>query len=302
VPRYRPKAQVKANMLLWLNDTLLRDGFFSTVESGTVDVYGNNISELVPVEDSSYPDLYVWQSAFKNWVWESGIVAGSGVEPVVCSGIYYNGVFRAKDSAHPDYDAAFDHSVDFENGRVIFTSGIPSGTVEAAFSYKTFGTSLSNLFQDQTKDLLLETSWKDNPEITGVIIYPEKDVKTLPHIVIDIDTMDHKGYELGAASNVTVLKGHIYLYATSTYEIDQVDDLIGLHEHSVLRSIDFNTAPTPINYMGDINENFSSYSYAQGAFPWRRIYIDEISSRKLESLQNIERLAIRFTAKVYPNF
>jgi len=73
MPRLRRKSLVKSNLDLWLNDLFLKDGFFIDVSTGDTDVYGRDISEMISTPDPSYADGRVWQSAFKEWVHESGI-------------------------------------------------------------------------------------------------------------------------------------------------------------------------------------------------------------------------------------
>ena len=46
MPRLRGKSLVKSNLELWLNDLLLKDGFFTDITTGETDIYGRDISLL----------------------------------------------------------------------------------------------------------------------------------------------------------------------------------------------------------------------------------------------------------------
>jgi hypothetical protein len=308
MPRLRGKSLVKSNLDLWLNNLFLKDGFFIDVSTGETDVYGRDISEMISSLDASYADGRVWQSAFKEWVHESGVIpTEAGVSsPMVASGVTVDGTFYPKDPGDPGFNPTFSHAIDFRNGRVIFDSPISLVSyVQGEFSYKEITVALAATFENETKEFYFETSYKDNPFQTGVIIFPEENSRTLPMVMIDVTQSSYDAYELGNASNTLELQGSLIVWARNDYTRDQIEDLIGSQEHVVALGIDFNTAPYPLDYRNDKNPLFSNYdTLANLASPyfWRRIYIDEIDSRRIAPFYNIERTQINFLIRVYPNF
>jgi len=308
MPRLRRKALVKSNLDLWLNNLFLKDGFFTDVSTGETDVYSRDISEMINVSDFSYADGRVWQSAFKEWVHESGIIPteSTTTPPLVASGVTVDGVFYPKDSAAPGFNPAFSHALDYRNGRVIFDTPITlTSTVQGEFSYKEITVALAATFENEQKEFYFETAYKDNPYQTGVITFPEENSRTLPMVMIDVTQMSYDSYELGNASNRLDLQGSLIVWARDDYTRDQIEDLVGSQEHVVALGIDFNTAPYPLDYRNDKNLAFSSYdTLANLGSPhfWRRIYIDEIDSRRVTPFYNIERTQINFLIRVYPNF
>lgn len=308
MPRLRRKALVKSNLDLWLNNLFLKDGFFIDVSAGETDVYSRDISQMISSPDPSYSDGRVWQSAFKEWVHESGIIPTEAAvtAPLVASGVTVDGIFYPKDSSAPGFSPAFSHAIDYRNGRVIFDTPISlASAVQGEFSYKEITVALSATFANEKKEFYFETTYKDNPFQTGVLTFPEENSRTLPMVMIDANQMGYDGYELGNASNVLNLEGSFIVWARDDYMRDQIEDLIGSQEHVVALGIDFNTAPYPLDYRNDKNPLFSSYdNLANLGSPhfWRRIYIDEIDSRQLQPYYNIERTQINFLIKVYPNF
>jgi hypothetical protein len=308
MPRLLAKSQVKSNLDLWLNDTFLREGMYQIVSVGEADVYGRDISTLSSTSDATFADNRVWQSAFKDWVHESGITplyAGMSA-PIIASGVTVNGVFYPKETTAPGYNAAFGHRIDYKNGRIIFNSPIAANsTVKAEFSYKEISVDSASIFENEQKDFYVETAYKDNPMQTGVITYPALNSRTLPMLLIDITERNNEAYELGAPANVARFNCVLHLWSRDEYMRDIVEDILTSRERTVLKGIDFNSAPFPLVYANDKNPSYTSYDdLAQTSSPhfWRRIYIDQVSARRVQPYYNIERTQFDLIIRVYPNF
>ena len=306
MPKYRAKAQIKANLNLWLNDLFLRDGFYTTVSAGETDVYGRDISLMVPVSDPSFMDNTVYQSPFKNWVHESGLTPTStGIAPpLVASGVTINGTFYPQDPSAPGYVGAFDHKIDFPNGRVIFTAPVV-GTVQGEFSYKEISVDNASTFENETKEFYFETAYKDNPHQTGVAIYPSANTRTLPLVLIDVLNRTNEPYELGVASTIANFGVSLIVWTRDEYMKDQIDDLLTSQEHVVLIGVDFNSAPQPLDAFGDKVPSYTNYAdlaRLDSPYLWHRIYVDEADSRRLQPYYNMDRLQVNFSIRVYPNF
>lgn len=307
MPRLLAKSQVKANLDLWLNDILLTEGMYQTVTSGETDVYGRDISLLNNTSDGSFADNRVWQSAFREWVHESGITHSYGAaSPIIASGVTVNGTFYPKDPLASGYNAAFGHVIDFKNGRVIFNSPIASNSVvQGQFSYKEVTVDSASSYENEQQEFYIETAYKDNPYQTGVIVYPQKNSRTLPLLLIDITERNNEAYELGAPTNVARFNCVLHLWSRDDYMRDTIEDIFTSRERSVLLGVDFNSAPFPLVYLNDKNPSYTSYSQlAQTTSPyfWRRIYIDKISARRVQPYNNIERTQFDLIIRVYPNF
>lgn len=307
MPYLRKKSLIKSNIELWLNDLFLRDGMFTNVSTGETNINGNNISLLVSVEDEDFADDRVYQSPFKNWVYEEGItVVQSGIpDPVIASGVTVNGTFYPQDSAAPGYNASFAHDFDFPNGRVIFDSPQVGATVQAAFSYKTVAVEFANEMNNEKRPLLIETGYKDNPRATGVDVYPTKESRTLPALFIDFLDRQSSPYELGTRDGITDFFGVFHIWARDGYDLDLIEDILGDEHYQVIFGIDFNTAPFPLGAWGNKNSAFSNYSTLAGPNSphfWRRIYIESTSPKKDPPLYEIERSRVNFNIRVYANF
>jgi hypothetical protein len=301
------RALVRSNLQFWLEDTLLREGLYVNVNNPQTDIYGNDISLLIPINnDPTYPSGTVFQSAFKNWVYESGItVTESGLlPPIVCSGVTVGGTFRAHDSGHPNFSAAHVHTIDFPNGRVIF-SNPQSSPVNASFAYKVVTVDHADSFENENRPLLIETAYKDNPLQTGVQIYPSAQSRTLPAIWIEMGDRSSNGYELGSSSLIASYRGVLHIWSRDNFTSDLVEDILAKAQHSVIIGIDFNRASYPLNEYGDKEPSFTSYDEMADIYHslrWRRIYLDEVKTRQQPSLYEVQRTRVDFLVRIYPNF
>jgi hypothetical protein len=304
MPRQGRKSLLESNLQFWLENKLLEEGLYHNIDTGQTDPYGRDLSRLISVSaDEGFQDGQVWQSAFKNWVYESGIVPTySGVAPPTSvSGVTVDGTFYPSSTS-----GAFEHSVDFPNGRVIFTNPLAlASDVQASFAYKEVTVDFAERFDNERMDLLFETAIKDNPQQSGVQAYPDKDNRTLPAIWIDVRRRENDGYELGSKSLVSDFFGVLHVWARDRWLRNMVEDVLNEMHRDVLLGIDFNDAPFPLLSRGRRNPVWTKYSdYARVGSPyfWRRIYLDEIGSTKDKPLFEVERTRVTFQARIYPNF
>jgi hypothetical protein len=301
MPILRRKALTKINLEMWLNHIFIQDGFYNNITRGETDFYGNDLSLLTSTtEDPSFPlPGQVWQSPFKEWVHESGVSStASGVaSPIIASGVYVNGTFFPRDSGV---------SIDYRNGRVIFPTPISSSAVvQADYSYKDISVDFADEFEGENRPLLVETSYKDNPWQTGVTIYPSYNARTLPLVLIDMQSVDSEPYEIGNGTQIMTFRGAFHIWARDAIMKDMIEESLIEREHSVVLGINFNTTPFPLTSIGDKNLSYTSYAeYAAIWSPnfWRRIYLDALEQIKDPPLHNIDRSRVQFEAKVYPNF
>ncbi len=301
MPRLAEKTLLKSNMELWLNNELISLGFYSTVNVAQTDMYGRDISRLISWPDPSFADDCVWQSAFKEWVHESGVsISVVGISPpVIASGVTVNGVFYSKSSS-----GVYAHNIDYPNGRIIFNSPVAaSSVVQAAWSFKEVGVGFSDEFNNESEPLIIQTSYKDNPLATGVLVYPAPTHKVLPRIFIDLTGRTSEGYELGWKSLIAIFKGSLHIWTNDSFYKDLLEERLAATERDVIKGINFNTAPFPLTYLGDKNPLYTSYaSYASTESPyfWHRIYLDDVSVSTTKAVKGIELSRVDFEARIYP--
>ena len=299
------KPLIKSNLQYWMEDRLVREGWYDNVTAGETNVYGHNISLFAAItNDADFIDGRVWQSAFKNWVYASGIPAAvSGVAaPFVASGIVVDGTFYSETSTTGTHA----HQLDFENGRVIFDNVLAgSPVVQGSFSYQMVTVRMADELDNENQPLLFESLYKDNPSQTGVAAYPAVTNRTLPAIFIDVRDRKNSPYELGTRAAVKDYFTVCHLYNRNPLYQDLLEDFLASFHHETLLGINFNSAPFPLVVFGELNPawiGYSSLANVYSGYFWRRIYLDDVEIKKTASLFNIQRSQARMRVRVYPNF
>ena len=65
--------QMESTLKTYLDWGLLSIGGWTNIESPTSGAFGGNFATLRAVSDPAYTDGQVWESARKDWVWETGM-------------------------------------------------------------------------------------------------------------------------------------------------------------------------------------------------------------------------------------
>lgn len=261
---------LKMNYILFLDNELLRDGNYQNVTSGLPFYSGEDMSKFV-VDDN--PKTLaplglmntstgapitgrVYQSAFKNWVYESGVVpsnyaiAQGFTAPIRVSGVYVDGRFCPTDSTAVGYDASCAHTVDYLNGRVIFDQDMPANlNVHADFAFKEVAVVTASKFNNQLVGGVLETKFTTNPRTAGQLIYPSGGSRILPYPVIFVEdaSRDYEAYQLGDRSLIAIDEMAFHIYALDESTRDNLVDLVSFQERKRIPIIDFNSAPFPLS-------------------------------------------------------
>jgi hypothetical protein len=177
---------------------LLEKGNYFNVNKGETAPNGQDMSKLTLAPNDSYASGQVWEGFRGNWVWQSGINPSDMDAPIVgtnpdnpgISGVYINGNFEPTSGV-----GQYSHHVDYFNGRVIFDSAIPTGSVvQAEFSYKY----INVVYANNVPWLREVQTGTDEPSTTNAWdTLPEAKLQ-LPAIAIEISPVRRfKGYQLG---------------------------------------------------------------------------------------------------------
>lgn len=267
---HKLRTLLKLNYILFLENELLRDGNYQNVVSGIQFYDGSDMSRLLAdntpsicaelgLMDQFTGNIYenrVYQSAFRNWVYESGLVLNPALSdldwPVAirASGVYVDGRFCATSPNHPDYDPSCSHTIDYLNGRVIFDSSLPSTSiVNADFSYKTVAVMTASKFNNQLIDGVLETKFTTNPRTSNQLVYPSGNSNIMPYPIIFIEDTSRtfSAYQLGDRSLIANDEMAFHIFALDESTRDNLIDLISFQERKRIPLIDFNYAPFPLS-------------------------------------------------------
>lgn len=243
------RSLLKLNMKLFMDMHLLRESAFSNVVSGQLFYDGSDMSVLLP--DTEADDLFgmsdgqVWQSPFRQWVYESGVPidgAAASVAPTPYSGVYIEGALRGPG------DPEFGHFPDFINGRIIFNDPQPLDLkVSADFAWRHVRVGFEHDFNQQTTEGVLNMQFVSNPLTSMQITYPSGKIQPFPAVFIEVDQRRSEGYELGNRSMITTDTVRFHVWAQDDVQRDDIIDIIDQQVRKTLPIINFNHAPLPLS-------------------------------------------------------
>lgn len=240
----------------FLDAELLRDGNYDVITSGTQFYDGQDMSLLVPdtsadvLAEGGYAAGQVWQSLFKNWVYQNppplnpSVVLKLWPNAFRASGVFIDGAFRLEN------DVTYPHSIDYINGRIIFDSVLPlDTTVHGEFTYKTVQILSLREFNNQLRFGILEQQYKTNPFTAGQLTYPSGSIKIAPLPIIFIEDMGRTfgEYQLGDRSLIAKDELVCEIWALDESTRDNLIDLISFQQRKSFPIINYNIVPFPLS-------------------------------------------------------
>jgi len=313
---YKLRSLLKLNYKLFADMHMLREGAFTSIASGDTFYDGRPLSLLLP--DTTSDDLFVaigdgqvWQSPYRQWVYESGVpLDGTNVPapPVVASGVFIEGAFRGVE------DPTFGHTIDYTNGRIIFNT--PQSLdleVHADFSARDVRITFEHQFNQQFINGVLETQYFTNPLTSMQLVYPSGRIQNFPAVFIEVDRRTLEGYELGNRSAIITDEVKFHIWALDDMQRDNIVDILTGQWRKSLPMIDFNIAPLPLS--GIFNTLSPEYVPYQEMLRNRELittigsgvpikymsYIDEVDSMNLPPAEEYERALVTYHVKVFLN-
>lgn len=222
---------------------LLTNGAYSNIHTGQVNAKGQDISTLFPTVDNQLYDVsgYIWQSAFHNWVYESGLVNSS--PPIICSGVYVNNVFVPRGSGV---------HIDFINGRAIFDSPLSlSSQVKAAFSPKEYSFVLPN----NNKAFKNKTKFEENSEIYIDSFPASPYIIYLPAIFVEIANASEAAFEFGGVTQTMP----IFQFPILSRDLTDVERIGSLFCSKSTKTIPITPALSApkFDFYNDLTENYA---------------------------------------------
>lgn len=253
-------------------------GAFNSVSIGGTDIRGSDRSRLKLVHDPNYTNGQVWQTFHNNLVAESGTSVGS---PIQISGLFIGSTFHSALSGT--------YTIDYPNGRVIFNSAIPTGSiVKMAYSYKNV-----TIINSQDVPFLrdLQGNWNDltdrqyNQSKSGEWSVNGERRLQLPVIAFETSVLvDRSPYELGSFKNLIDDTTKVHVIAESDTEAKNLSDIIADQFPRTLFLLDIDriakSGEYPIGPDGSKNTNFKTYPQLVGTdqntmYRLKRIYIKD---------------------------
>jgi len=267
------------NIKTWIDISFVRTGGYDTVSLNEPAYDGTDLSALTPIDDRVYGQGYVYQSYFKNWIWENDIPEEGMTEPpVVCSGIWVGGDFYPREASG---DMAY--HVDYRNGRIIFDMWMApdqvygSGNVEvtASFSYKRVYVASDYELKQTIENI---SKYANNPIGSGENILDESKIP-LPAVIVQEMSHSWDGYQLGGYKKCNHIVSAT-IFSARSIDGENIVDMLSQQENKKVPTIDWNDSETCFDEYGDVNASFSGVFESQSIYPWKDIYINETEGRK----------------------
>lgn len=258
-------SQLENGLKMYLDWGFLKIGGWGSVNRPSLGGFGGDFADLRPVSDPNYTDGQVWESARKEWVWETGVnYTDNSIEynPIAISGVYIN------NTLYGTGDATYGHTYNYPLGRVIFNNPISTSLdVEMNYSYRNVQTYVANeapwwdeiqhnsyRVDDTTFDKIGSGNWS---------ILSNQRVQ-LPAVVIEtLPKRAFKPYEMGSTSQFLYQDLAFHILSEDKWWKNQIIDIISEHKDHQIHLLDNNVMAQSGAYPLDHNGMLvnSDYSY-----------------------------------------
>jgi len=288
---------LESNFKMFLDWSFLNIGGWFDVNVDQQNLYGGNPhAKLVPVEDPSYSTGQVWQSARKDWVWES-TVSYNNSSPISVSGVYLNDTLIT--------DSYF---INYPLGQIVLEDPIPTSTpVEVNYSYRFVQTYRAN-DAPWFNVLQFKSYYTDNKDI---ITKDEGEWSIggyrriqMPCIIIEsLPRSRSLPYELGSGGLLLEQDIMFYILAENKNDRNKLLDILRLQQDSVIYLFDTNKVASddrfPLDHNGSVVNNPLYYPNLVDQYKYRKCWFKNVSLVELTSNHpNLHTGAARLTAEI----
>jgi len=291
---------LRTSFMMWVDWCFADIGAYMNFNINTSGAYGGTFSQLRPASDPRYTTGQVWEAPRSNFVWESGTSIGT---PIDISGVYVNNVF------YPTSGNINQHYVDYPNGRVIFTSGVPTtSTVRLEYSAKHIRvmdandipvfrqTQFSSYRVDSPGFLKSSGLWSQLPESRV----------QFPILAVDISSRTHKAFEIGNSSLDMFTNINCHVFAENLSDAQRISNTLGLQKDTSFYLVRFNDlAQSGVNildYRGTKTNDTMTYPEVVAADSPYRYYPVRISDTNIQEQQSfgpdLYKITTRLVAEV----
>lgn len=244
--------EIENNLKWYLDWAFLGIGGWSNITIPTSGAWGGSFDSLRLVSDPAYTDGQVWESARKDWVWETGS-SYSGYDPIQISGVYVNSTLYGTG------DATYGHHYNYPLGRVVFDSAISTtSTVKAEYSYRNVQVYIAD-----------EAPWWDELQYNSLRVDDTTYSATgsgswgilanhrvqMPSVVLEVvPRRRFTPYQMGDTSQFIKQDVLFHIVAESRWWRNQLVDILSLQKDSQLWLFNSNTLVSsgvyPLDYRG----------------------------------------------------
>jgi len=210
----------------------------------------------------------VYGSPYKQWVYDQNITGAT-----IPTGFTINGSFVPTGTSGM--------MVDFDNGRIIFDSGVSTGlNISGTYTVKEFNSYIT----DQTEDnLIIEGKYITNSRFTVSENYVKPYNPVTPAAFISMEDIDNQGFALGGQDE-TKIQMKAVVFAENLYQLDGILSLfadsyntcfniIPMNEHPLGEFMNMKTGLYPTGY---------DYSVISKNHSTNKCYIYDVNTSKIK--------------------
>lgn len=279
--------EIEQNLKWWSRWAFLRAGAWTDVNIPSSGFYGGRFDQLTPVDDANYSSGQVWETPKKEICYESGVNFNDSYNPIQISGVWVTGVLHGTGSP------LYGHYVDYENGHVVFNSGIDTDlSISMNHSYRSVSVQIADdspIWREiQYGSLRVDDNDSTNPNTGEWAAVPALRRQQLPAVIIElVPRTSNRGYELG--STVLITEQDVLFHcvaedrATRNRLIDcyrfEQDHVIWLfNTDDIVESTDW-----PLDYRGAKNLAGLMYPDLIDNYQWQRLRFIRTTCSEMES-------------------
>lgn len=291
-------ATLEENLKCFLDWSFLQIGGFINVDSATTDMQGNNFNILKPSDSNPK----IWQTARKDWVYETGITFNSS-SPTAVTGIYIGSDFIPG----PNGSGNNTYYINYPLGNIVFDNNISANSnVRLNYSYRYIQTYKSS-------DCVW---WKELQKRTYLLanhINNESDYKIeslhrmqMPSIMIEIvPNTKLKPYSLGTTKNYIYQDVFFHIFTENINQRNTISEILLYQKEKQFRLFDSKNAVSDnkytLDYKGSLNS--SGYNYEQLVNNYPSLWCNIFDSSTIEFNTFSSSLfgsIVRWTIEIFP--
>lgn len=261
-------SQLESNLKTYFDWSFLGIGAFGNVNIPTSGAYGGTYDRMRAVDDPSYTDGQVWETARKDWVWETGVERGTGEQPIDISGVYIAGTL------YTTGDATFGHHYNYPLGRVVFDTAIAqTSTVQIEHSYRNVQMYVADQApwwdelqynSHRVDDSTFHDIGSGNWQILG------NSRVQMPAIVVEaVPRRQFKPYQQGSVGQYVYQDVYFHVLAESRWWRNQLLDIVSLQKDRTIWLYDNNTIPYSLDHRGMRSTDPTTYPDLVESYRWK---------------------------------
>lgn len=292
---YELTDHLQYNLKWFIDWNLLNRGAYGIYEYDSASWYDDDESQLHLVPDERYEEGRVWEGAGREWVWESGVLLGSGaIDPFRVSGVYINSTFYPITSSGINR-----HHVDYLNGRIIFDEPKSADDdIRVEFTRRSVhvGFADDREFRDMMLNAVEEFLTDSLPSGT---VSREHQV-WFPSIFIEVSTGKQRGLQLGGGQ-IKTRYVIFHIFADNPSDRNLLMDWMDYQSRTAFWMADLNNITFPFDEYGDIVPDITNWVDMVSANPWKRMRVVNSNPQSINSL-NSQVFRARVTWEIETDF